>query len=536
VTSLLFLDLLIILSSGLFAGIVCRRLGVSMLIGYLVIGAFIGAGGAGIVRGDQHEIKILAEAGVLLLLFSIGLEFSLDDFVKLGRNLLIAGSMQMVLVAAPVYAVLAAWGTTWQAAVMIAVAVAFSSTVLVFKTLSEWGQSASPHGRRAIGILLFQDAALVPLLLLIPLLTGEDKSAEQFGIVGLMLVSAALIATVVVLQTMMARWGARFLARSQSPEIVVLFAVVVVGAVTCGTYLIGLPPAVGAFGAGLILGGNRLTEQIDALMLPFRETFAAVFFVSLGMLFQPAVILDSVLHFAMCLIAIVVLKTFAATIALRITGIAWRPALGTGIGMAHVGEFALMLLMISRESDLLTESTYQQVFALALATLFMTPLLLQLGLRWAGSASPGEIAKSFDNEIGTADHTHSLVIGVGPVGRRVASQLETMGRDVCVIDKSRLNLQAFAQEGFRTVAGDAASPEILQRARVELVDLAIICVPDDEDAVRIVRAVRKLNRECRIIVRCRFQGTIDVLRTSGAEEVVSEERQAAEQIVRLLNL
>lgn len=535
-TFLLFLDLLIILASGLFAGIVCRWLGVSMLIGYLVIGAFIGAGGVGLVPAGQHEIEMLAEAGVLLLLFAIGLEFSLDDFVELGRNLLIAGSLQMALVAVPVYAALAAWGTNWPAAVMIALAIAFSSTVLVFKALSEWGQSASPHGRRAIGILLFQDAALVPILLLIPLLTGRDKAAEQLGFAGLLLVSVLLIAAVVVLQKVMARWGAPFLARSQSPEIVILFAVVVVGAVTCGTYLVGLPPAIGAFAAGLILGGNRLTEQIDALMFPFRETFAAVFFVSLGMLFRPAVISDGVLHFAICLIAIVILKTIAATIALRMTGIAWRPALGTGIGMAHVGEFALMLLLISQESGLLSDSTYQFVFALALATLFLTPPLLQFGLRWASVAPLAEGVRQLDDHIPADEHARALVIGVGPVGRRVASQLETMGREVCVVDKSRLNLQAFAQEGFQTVAGDAATPDILERARVDLVGLAIICVSEDEAAIRIVRAVRKLNRNCRVIVRCRFQETVDVLRKSGAEEVVSEEQQAAEQIVRLLGL
>ncbi|MDH3719854.1 MAG: cation:proton antiporter, partial [Planctomycetota bacterium] len=382
--------------------------------------------------------------------------------------------------------------------------------------------------------LLFQDAALVPLLLLIPLWTGDDSHAKGYGVPGLLLVSAILIVAVVVLQRLMAKWGVPFFARSRSPEIVVLFAIVVVGGVSFAAYQLGLPPAIGGFAAGLILGGNRLARQIDALMLSFRETFAAVFFVSLGMLFQPALVFQNLTVFALGLIAIVALKTVAATAALRLTGIAWRPALGTGIGMAHVGEFAFLLMTIALDAKLLSNQAYQRLFAVSLATLFLTPYLLQVGLRWARWTHEDRDTVASQPYASARGLQNVLVVGAGPVGRRVASQLESLGRDVCVIDLSPLNLQAFAQAGFRTVAGDATGREILDRAGAGEIQLAIVCVSADEAALQVVRAVRDINSACPIIVRCRYQETVEALHKHGATEVVSEEQQAAEQIARLL--
>src|SRR6056297_4179855 len=177
-TELVIQDLLIILAAGLGASLVCRQLRISVLMGYLIAGALLGGGVSGWVLDQGHQLESFAEAGVFLLLFSIGLEFSLDDLRRLGRNLFIGGAVQMLLVAVPVAAILLGLGMGWRSAILLSAAVSFSSTVLVFKALSEWGQTSSGHGRRAIGILLFQDAALVPLLLMVPLLTGSNQQAD----------------------------------------------------------------------------------------------------------------------------------------------------------------------------------------------------------------------------------------------------------------------------------------------------------------------------------------------------------------------
>ncbi len=378
-SSTLVYDLLIILAAGLIAGLVCRWLRVSVLIGYLVVGVLVGTGALGWVSDDQHEIEYIAEAGVFLLLFSIGLEFSLDELGRLGRNLIIGGSVQMLVVALPVATLLLTLGLEWQPAILIAAAVSFSSTVLVFKALAEWGHSSLPHGRRAIGILLFQDAALIPLLLLVPLLTDAGKATGPLQYILLAITSLMFVVAVVVLRQLLAKWVVPTFASYRSPDLVVLFAVVLLGGVTLGAYTVGLPPAIGAFAAGLSLSGNRWTKQIDALILPFRETFAAVFFVSLGLLFEPRALLAEPLFTLASFVSLLGIKATAATIALRLTGLRWQAAAGMGIGLAHVGEFAFVLVLLGWEAGVIVKSDYQRIIALAIGSLILTPLLLKTG-------------------------------------------------------------------------------------------------------------------------------------------------------------
>ncbi|MCG8649326.1 MAG: cation:proton antiporter, partial [Pirellulales bacterium] len=242
-------DLMVLLVAGLVAALICRRLNVSILIGYLVVGAMIGHGVLGWVQDEEHQLAHFAEVGVFLLLFSIGLEFSIDDLKRLGSNFLIGGGTQMLLVAAPVVGLLLAMNVPWQPAVLIAASLAFSSTVLVFRALSEYGQAQQPHGRRAIGILLFQDAALVPLLLMVPLLTGSGSAAGATEFFNLGLTSLAFIIAVIGLRHTLAEWVIPMFAGYRSSELVILFTIVSLGGVTLAAYSVGLPPAVGAFAA-----------------------------------------------------------------------------------------------------------------------------------------------------------------------------------------------------------------------------------------------------------------------------------------------
>ncbi|TWU40792.1 cation:proton antiporter [Novipirellula artificiosorum] len=533
-TQSLIQDLLIILTAGLLAGLVCRWLRTSVLIGYLVVGAVVGRGAFGWVLDEQHQLEHFAEAGVFLLLFSIGLEFSLDDLKRLGRNLLIGGVVQMCLVAGPVVLVLRWMLMSWQSSLLIGSAVAFSSTVLVFKALSEWGQSQTPHGRRAIGILLFQDAALVPLLLLVPLLTGE--AGQTIGVreyLILTLTSLFFVFGVFVLRMLLSKWLIPLFSGYRSPELVILFTIVSLGGVTLAAYRVGLPPAVGAFAAGLIFNGNRWTKQIDALVLPFRETFAAVFFVGLGLIFRPHLFWEQPLQMGAFFVGILLVKAVAGAIALRLTGLSWRRSVGMGMGLAHVGEFAFVLVLLGVESGVLNETDYQRVVTIAIGSLVLTPPLMKWGLRWGQGEPYGEETITVASAA-SEQSDRATVIGAGPIGRRVASQLETMGKDVCLIDLSPLNLHRFAQEGFRTVAGDATDLEILRLAGVGDSVLVVVCVAKDEAAIRVVRAIRKLNRHCTTIVRCRYQSTSEKMRRAGANHIISEETEAAMALLRAL--
>lgn len=301
-------EVLTVLSAGLVSGAVCKRLGISMLVGYLLSGVVLGLVFSHPLYQRTHELEYLAEVGVLLMLFAIGIEFSLADLVQLARPFFVGGGAQMILVAAPVAMAATVAGLAWQAVILVGAATAFSSTVLVYKTLEEWGHATTSHGRRAIAILLFQDASVVPLILLIPVLASHPDASGGKAIAMLALKGVGFLAAIPIGRQLVIRYASPWLSRMRSVELVVLFSVVVLGGATLTAYGLGLPPMIGAFAAGLMLNGNRLTRQIDSVLLPFRETFAAVFFVSLGTLIRFDTLLEIPLLCAAVLLATVARK------------------------------------------------------------------------------------------------------------------------------------------------------------------------------------------------------------------------------------
>jgi len=538
----LVLDLLVILLAGLSAGVISKRFGLSVLVGYLTVGAVLGSGGLGVIRSEMPQVKSLAQAGALLLLFSIGLEFSLGELVRLGRALFLGGTLQMLLVAAPATLLAVALGLGWRPGILAGTAAALSSTILVYKALEEFGQTETPHGRRAIAILLFQDAALVPLMLLVPLLCGAGEGPGTREWLSLGGVSVFFVAAVLGLRYAVSRAVIPMLAGLRSTELVVLFALTVLGGAGLAAYAVGLPPALGALAAGLVLSQNRLTAQIDALFLPYRETFAAIFFVSLGTLMRLDVLVE---HPGLCLgglLVVLALKTAAAAAALRAVGLPWRPAVGMAMGMAQLGEFSFLLLSAGLAVGILEQEAFHVLLTIAVGTLILTPLLIRTGLRWTDpllgdqpeipQGPGGEPPPGYPPQAGG----RAVVIGLGPIGAQVASRLETSGIDVCLVDLSPVNLHPFAQEGFHTVAGDATDTDVLRRAGLRQCGLAVVTVPKDQAARQIVAAIRRLNRTCRVLVRCRYRGNVAGLRQAGADAVVSEEEEASAGLLRLFPL
>ncbi len=518
--------LLIVLSAGLIAGTLCKRLGVSLLVGYLVVGALLGSGVLGLVSQHDHELEYMARAGALLLLFSVGIEFSLEELVRMSRYFLVGGSVQMLLVAIPLTLLCFGFGMSWNAAVLIGSAAALSSTVLVFKALAEWGQTATQHGRRAVGILLFQDVALVPLMLLVPLLTNSGEPPTAAAYLALAGKSIVFVLAVLVFRIVIIRWIVPLLAELRSIELFVLFALSVLGGVCFGAYQLGLPPALGALAAGIMLSGNRLSQQIDTIVLPFRECFAAVFFVTLGTFLDPFLFLNEPVLLTVGLVFILVLKTSAAAVALRLNALSWKAAIGMGLGLAQLGEFSFLLLAEGVRQDVISSEDYKRLLFVSLGTLILTPMLMKVGLRWTSGNRDEHDLQSL-NAVEEDRAKHAIVIGIGPIGRQITSRLEIMGIDVCLVDQSPINVYAFAQQGFSTVAGDARDPDVLSRADAVNCRLAVVSIPDDDAAGQIVRTFRALNPTASIVVRCRFQSNINGLKLAGASGVVSEESEAS---------
>lgn len=530
----LMLNVLIVLAAGMVAGVACKRLGVSMLVGYLVVGTILGAMGFGPQAVGSREMQYLAQAGVLLLLFSIGIEFSLEDLLRSSRDFFVGGGVQMVLSAVPILLIGWLFGVPWPTAVLIGSASAISSTVLVFKALEEWGQSASPHGRRAVGILLFQDITLVPLLLLLPVLSGGGLPGPwTWGLLALK--SVLFVGAVAGLRLAIARWAAPFLAELRSVELLVVFALILLGGSSLAAYWVGLPPAMGALAAGIMLNGNRLSGQFDALTLPFRETFAAVFFVSLGSLARLDAIGNDAVLVLGGLAGVLAVKIAAGTVALRLLEVRWKAALGMGLGLAPLSELSFVLLSAGLACDLISPPAYNRMLFIALGTLILTPQLLKAGLGWAESEGQAEQAPAAEmRKVRSSPLERAVVVGAGPIGGQVASQLEIRGMDVCLVDLSPVNLHPFAQQGFRTIAGDGSEAEVLRRADIEHCRLAAVTVPHDASARSIVATIRALNPACTVVVRCRYQANVGAIRRAGAATVISEEAEAAGALLRLL--
>jgi CPA2 family monovalent cation:H+ antiporter-2 len=531
----LTIDLCFILIAAFLSGSLCRKLGASPLVGYLLVGAIIGKSGFAAVSDDRQEIEILAHGGVLLLLFSIGLEFPLEKARERLSRFVLGGSTQMLLVTVPVVAGLMSLGVDWRSATVLGTALAFSSTVLVFRALSDIGQSTTPHGRTIIGILLFQDVALVPILLLIPQLSEKSRPIAAFEYVRLAAASAAFILGILLLRKLILKVGIQMLVALRSTELVVLFMMAFLFSISLIAHTMGLTAVMGAFGAGLILSGNRLTPQMDALVLPFRECFAALFFTSLGMLLNLRLFWNDAAFLVACLAGVLALKWLAGWVALVVTGSGRRTALGMGLGISQVGEFSFILALQGLQAGVLTEVHYQRVLCLSLGTLILTPQLLKYGLRLIEHPATPERQDQRFHLPTSKDILRSVVIGIGPAGRQIASRLELAGYEVCVVDLSPVNVYPFTQEGFLAVAGDATNPDVLDQADTRSADLVVVCVPGDEDGIRIVRSARLLNRDCRIMARCRYLNNTNALQKAGADVVISEEGEALNTLLKLMD-
>jgi CPA2 family monovalent cation:H+ antiporter-2 len=527
---------LIVLTTGTLAGYACRQFSWPPLMGYLAVGTLIGESLLGWIPADVEEISHLAELGVFFLLFSIGLELSLGELRKLGRYLLVGGTTQMLLVAVPVSLLLMLTGWKPAVALLVGCAAAFSSTVLVFKSLGELGMTASASGRRAISILLFQDAALVPLLLCIPLLIEQppDAATGRINWWQLILASAGFVGATVLLRAIFNQWLIPRITRHRSPDLVVLMTLVVLGSVTLTAYRAGLPPALGAFAAGLIFGGNRWSEQVDTLILPFREAFAAIFFVSLGLLIDLSSLTDRPLTILGAFLLLTAFKTLSAWVALWLTRLSFRQSWGPAVGLAHVGEFAFVLVLVGTTAGAITAREQQFLITLFGLTLLAAPVLIRLGFTRARQVASEDAETTEPLKHFAHSKRSCLVIGMGPVGRAVGSRLDTYGFAVTAVDSNPLNLQAFAQLGFPTVTGDAQQERILVSAGVDRAGVIVICIPIDEVAVRVAKTCRQLNPDASILVRCRYANQIEAIEQAGADVVVSEEARSTQELVRLV--
>ncbi len=283
----------------------------------------------------------------------------------------------------------------------------------------------------------------------------------------------------------------------------------------------------------MMVAGSRLSHQIDSLMLPFRETFAAVFFVSLGTLLEPLAFFREPLLLTASLVIAIVIKVGTGAIALMLTGLKTRAACGMALGLAQLGEFSFLLLGEGARNGAIDEVTYGRVLFIALGTLILTPILLPIGMRWTELPHEEPVIKPNPKLKKHEPWLQAVVIGMGPIGKQIASRLEIQGMNVHAIDYSPINLHLLAQQGFATTSGDARDLDVLRRGEVLSAQLVVVTIPDDEAAVQVVRSVRQLSPHCAVIVRCRFVNSVGAIQKAGAAATVCEESEASKALLDL---
>lgn len=520
-------EVILVLAVASVGVLVGRAIGIPSLVAYIVTGLLVGPGGVALV-GHPESLEQLAEIGVALLLFGVGIEFSLEEFRSALLRMTIVGLLQVGLTILAAVAVCQGLGTTMPQAVFFGFLLSLSSTAIVFKLYGESGEIDTAHGRAATGILLFQDLALVPMMLLLPVLAGSGTFDPVLA--GRVLIKAgATLAVLLVLARLVLPRSLALVARAGVPEIFPLVAVVMALGLAFGAAQLGLSLPIGAFLAGLALSGSPYAHQVFAELLPLRDVFVAIFFTSIGMLLDPRAIAAQPAAIA-TVVGMVLLK---AVLVAGIVGVVWRsPRLGilTGLPLAQIGEFSFVLAQEGGRRGLIDAATGQAFLGAAVLTMAATPYLIALARRLAMT---GAERRATGN--GTELRNHILVIGYGVTGQAVAHVLRETGIGFVAVDAHAPVVESGVHEGLPVRFGDATRRAVLDEMHAADAIAAVVAVGDPIATRRIVSLLRQANGSLRIMVRARRVSEIPELERLGADDVIpSEFETSIELFVRLL--
>jgi K+:H+ antiporter len=526
-------DIVVIFGAALAVVVVLSRLRLPAIAGFILAGALLGPSGLGWIR-EPHEVETLAEIGVALLLFTIGLELSMEELRRLGRVLAVGGSLQVVLTTAAVTVAAVLAGLSAPRGVFLGFLVALSSTAIVLKGLSERGEIDAPHGRLTLGILVFQDLCVVPMILLVPALAGTGGGAA--GIVRALVTAAVVVALTLGLARLVVPRALRLVAATRGRELFILAVVLVAAGIAWLTSLAGLSLALGAFLAGVVLAGSEYGHQALADTLSLRDIFTSLFFVSMGMLLEPRILLREGPLVLVLVAAVLVGKTLLATLAGLALGLPLRVALLAGLVLAQVGEFSFVLASIGTDAGLLDSRERELFFAVTVLTMLITPFALRFGPEIAARAS-GFGARGRRRDAGGSVpgepplEGHVVVLGYGVGGELLVEVLREGGVPVVALDLNAERVREARGRGVPVSYGDVTSREILERAQVARARQVAVLLNDPDATLRAVRAARALAPGAVILARARYVTDVPRLLAAGADEAAAQELEASFAII-----
>jgi len=528
-------DLVVVFAGSLVVVLVFHRLRLPSLPGFIVAGMVLGPNALGLVA-DVHSAEAFAEVGIVLLLFTIGIEFSLSRLRAQAARVVGIGTLQLAFTTAATAAVAISLGTRWQLALFLGLLAAQSSTALVLKYLTDRGEIDTPVGQLSTGILIFQDLCIVPIMLVLPFLAGT-ASGGALGVLVALGKAALVVAGVVVgARTVVPRLIDEIL-KTRSRELF-LIAVILLGAVTAlASSAAGGSLALGAFLAGLVISESDYAHQALAELLPLRDVLISLFFVSVGMLVN---VHDLAAHPALIAggVAVVIVgKTLAAAAGPALVGYSARVSVLSGLTVSQIGEFAFVLATAGRALGLIDAALYQSFLTVAVLTILVTPFLLLLG-----PVALDKVERLLPAAIRTGRRpvpagppqaelsNHVVIVGYGLNGRNLSAALRAAGVGHLIVDLNAQAVRAARTEGEPILYGDATREEILRLLGALRARMLVVAISDAAATRRIVRVARHLNAGLYIIARTRYITEIPELTRIGADLVIPEEFETSVEI------
>ena len=525
-------DIALILVAALLGGIVARRLGLPLILGYVLAGVLVGPHTGGPTVGEIEDIELLAEIGVALLLFAIGLHFPLEELAPVRRVALIGTPIQMALTIAFGYGLGRLLDLNWTEAVWFGALLSVSSTVVVLKTLSEQGVINTLASRVTVGMLVVQDLAVVPLIILLPALGNIGEGLNRLGVAVLQ--AAVFVAGMALFGARIFPWLMARIASWNSRELFLISVVAIGLGVGYGTYLFGLSFAFGAFVAGMVLSRSDYSHQALADIGPLRDVFAMLFFVSVGMLVDPAFLLAEAGTIALAVVLVFVVKGLIFGSITRAFGYGNIAPFAVSLGLFQVGEFSFVIAREGVSSGAISAELFSIALTAAVVTMSLTPFTIRLAPvlygRWR-EKFPREPLQTFNlPEAGLREHV--VIAGHGRVGTFVAQLLQHLEQRFVVVDSNPERADAARDAGYPTIFGDAAAEPVLEAAGVGKARLVIVTVPDPAGTRLVIERIRRIAPEVHVVARSATPNQLEELGRLGVYEAVQPELEAGLELGR----
>lgn len=540
----LLFELVVISALSIAVIFVCHKIKIPAIVGFLITGVLVGPNGLGLV-GAVHEVELMSEIGIILLLFTIGLEMSVAHLMRMKRSVFIGGAFQVLLTVIAVWLIAGFLGFQTGSGIFMGFLAALSSTAIVLKIFQEKGEVYTPHGNISFSMLIFQDIIIVPMMLVLPFLAGH-KEAASFSAIVLALKAGGFFLFFFIVSKYVVPIVLNLVVKTRDKELFLLTTLSLCFAIALFTSKIGLSLSLGAFLAGLIMSESEYSLNAIEGILPFRDVFTSLFFVSVGMLMDIRFFISNISTVMIVTVSIIIIKIITASVSSLAIRFPVRPSLLVGFSLCQIGEFSFILAKSGLKIGLLPDYQYQLFLAASIVTMALTPFLMRIGPVASGLSLKFAFFKKLDERsedpeleenvctLETCDHL--VIAGFGLGGRNIAHAARAAGIAYNILEMNPDNVKAARKKGEPIAYGDATHGAVLENAGIKRAKVFAVVISDPVATRRVVALARKMNPSIHIIVRTRFLKDIDSLVRLGANDVIPEEFETSiEMFTRVLS-